>query len=102
MNHELVSVRWKPELVAVRWKDAHGTATAAYALHEIPHEAIEITTYGLLLRSDEKGVSVASEECKDGTYRGVTYVPIELILEVRPLFKKRGPRKPKAVVVQEN
>jgi hypothetical protein len=82
-------------LVALRWKDAHGTATAAYSLHEIPHEAIEITSYGLLLRQDDIGVSVASEECKDGTYRGVTFVPKELILEVRNLLPIKRPRKKK-------
>ena len=78
-----------PPLVALTWKDAHGTATAAYSLHEIPHEAIEITTYGLLLREDEKGVSVACEVCRDGTYRGVTFVPKELVLEVRRLVISR-------------
>lgn len=79
----------KPALVAVRWKDAHGTATAAYSLHELPHAAIEITSYGLLLRQDADGVSIASEECKDGTYRGVTFVPASLVLEVRPMTRTR-------------
>ncbi len=90
-------------LVALRWKDAHGTATSAYSLHEIPHEAIEIVTYGLLLRSDDKGVTVASEECKDGTYRGCTFVPKELILELRNLLptKRRGPRKPRTLDIVE-
>lgn len=63
------------DLVAVKWLDAHGSSTTAYAEHEIPHAAIEITTYGLLLREDDAGVTVAGEWCKDNTYRGVTFIP---------------------------
>lgn len=84
----------KPPLVALRWKDAHGTAVDACAIHEIPHAAIEITTYGLLLRQDEAGVSIASEECKDGTYRGITFVPASLVVEIRPVKPARKKKAP--------
>lgn len=83
-------------LVAVRWLDAHGSATSAYAEHEIPHAAIEITTYGLLLREDTAGVSVANEWCADGTYRGVTFVPKAMVLEVKPVIPLRKPKQKKA------
>ena len=76
-------------LVAVTWLDAHGTATAAYSLHEIPHAAISITTYGLLLRQDDAGISVASEFCADGTYRGVTFVPTGMVVRVEHVKKSR-------------
>lgn len=80
-------------LVALVWKDAHATATSAYSAHEIPHAPIIITTYGLLLRQDEAGVSVASEICADGTYRGVTFVPTEIVQEVRHLLKPKARRQ---------
>ena len=81
-------------IVAVRWMDAHGSATTAYAEHEIPHGGIEITTYGLLLRDDAVGVSVAAEACADGTYRGVTFVSRPMVLDIVPITKPRRP-KPK-------
>lgn len=72
-----------PPLVALRWLDAHGTATNSYELHELPHKALEIVTYGLLLRDDEHGVSVACEYCGGGAYRGVTFVPRSLVVEIK-------------------
>lgn len=84
------------ELVYVRWLDAHGSATSAYAEHEIPHAAIEITTYGLLLRDDDKGVSLASEYCADATFRGVTFIPKPMIVEGPVAVLKRPVRRRKA------
>ncbi len=82
----------KPPLVALRWMDAHGTSTAVYEQHELPHKALEITTYGLLLRDDALGVSIACEDCGAGTYRGVTFVPRSLVLQIKlikPVRKKK-------------
>lgn len=79
----------KPEVVALRWMDAHGTATNTYELHELPHKALEIVTYGLLLRDDAEGVSIASEDCGGGCFRGVTFVPRSLVLAVKPIRKAR-------------
>ncbi len=84
-------------LVAVRWLDAHGSGTTAYAEHEIPHAGIEITTYGILLLDDPLGVSVANEWCADNTWRGYTFVPRGMVIEVTPVIpvrKKRSPRHP--------
>lgn len=79
-------------LVAVRWLDAHGSTLSSYAEHEIPHAGIEMTTYGLLLREDSVGITVASESCADGTYRGCTFVPKGMIIEVKPVLKVRKPK----------
>jgi hypothetical protein len=84
-------------LFACTWQDAHGSSTSsAYSEHEIPHAAILITSYGLLLRQDDSGVSIASESCADGTYRGVTFIPRVLIVELRPLEKPKRVRATKA------
>lgn len=69
--------------------DAHGTATTTYEVHELPHKALEITTYGLLLRDDGDGVSIAAEDCGGGCYRGVTFVPRTLVLEIKQITRKR-------------
>lgn len=83
------------DLVAVKWLDAHGSSTTAYAEHEIPHAAIEITTYGLLLREDDAGVTVAGEWCKDNTYRGVTFIPKGMMVEIHRIAGTRVKRKKK-------
>jgi hypothetical protein len=84
------------DLVAVTWNDAHGSSTTAYAEHEIPHAAIAITTYGLLLREDTAGVTIASEHCADNTYRGVTFIPRGMLVgeprritETKPRAKRK-------------
>lgn len=82
----------KPPLVALRWKDAHATATATYEIHELPHRALEITTYGLLLRDDEDGISIACEDCGGGCYRGVTFVLRVLVVECKPVKPTRAKR----------
>lgn len=80
-------------LVRVVWDDAHATSTtAAFSEHEIPHAPIRITTYGLLLREDEKGVTVASEACADGTYRGLTFVMRVMLVSIEPVVKASGRR----------
>lgn len=81
------------ELVSVKWLDAHGTSITAYAEHEIPHAAYEVTTYGLLLREDDSGVSVAAEVCSDNTYRGVTFIPKGMIVEVHRLSGAKRKQK---------
>lgn len=81
-------------LVKIVWKDAHGMgSTTAMSLHEIPHGFMEITTYGLLLRQDEIGVSVACEVCADGTFRGYTFVPAGMLISVEPVLKTKTARK---------
>ena len=87
-------------LVSVEWSDAHSVSgTTAMSLHEIPHAAIAVTTYGLLLRQDEIGVTVANEVCADGTYRGITFVPASLLLRVEVVRGGKKVRKPKAQLV---
>lgn len=86
-------------LVALKWHDAHGSATSAFNEHEIPHAPIEITTYGLLLRDDQEGVSVANEVCNDGTYRGHSFVPRALIVDMIDLGEPKAKRKRRVAAV---
>ena len=82
-------------LVAVRWRDAHGSSLAEFAEHEIPHRAYIWTTYGLLMRDDDEGISIASE-VSEGSYRGVTFVPRQMIIEVIDLGVPHKPRERKS------
>jgi hypothetical protein len=82
-------------LVAVRWRDAHGSSLSEFAEHEIPHHAYIWTTYGLLMRDDDEGISIASE-VSEGSYRGVTFVPRQMIIEVVDLGVPHKPRQRKS------
>lgn len=91
----------RPELVKVRWNDAWVSGTEPINLEEVhlKHRAMQMTTLGWLLFEDEDGVSVANENYIDDdgldTYRGRTFIPRGMILEVVPLEKQRKPRKSK-------
>jgi len=83
-------------LVAVTWLDAHGGSPEIFSETEIPHEPAVVTTYGLLLREDPQGVSIANEEFEGGLYRGHTFVPSALVVTIRHIRysqTRRGSRK---------
>ncbi len=78
--------------VAVRWADAHSSGSVTeYAEHELPHRSAHYTTYGFLLRQDGEGVTLATEHSDEATYRGVTFIPAAMVLEIAALTltKKR-------------
>lgn len=81
-------------VVCVTWTDAHGNAFAVYEPHEIPHSPAIVNTYGVLLKEDEAGVSVANEIFEAGGFRGVTFIPRGMIRGMDDVIGTR-PRKPK-------
>lgn len=84
------------ELVKVVWKDAHGSAAnVVYDIDEIPHGPIECTSYGILLRNDELGVSIASENVGVDSYRGYSFVPIGMLTKLEPVNTPKKPRRPR-------
>lgn len=87
-------------LVKVEWLDAHGTATTVHSVDDIPHAGIVVQSYGILLRQDDAGVSIASEVCDDDSYRGYTFVPAGMVRSVAPVISVRK-RKPKTVITPE-
>lgn len=83
-------------LVKVTWHDAHGSAAnVCYDLEEIPHVPVLVTSYGILLKHDDVGVSIASEKCDDSTWRGYSFVPAGMLVSVEPVEKPKRVRKPK-------
>jgi hypothetical protein len=86
------------ELVKVTWLDAHGSAAnVVYDIDEIPHAPIECTSYGILLKDDEVGVSIASEQVGVDTYRGYSFVPRGMLSRVEVVIKPKRKRVPKTV-----
>lgn len=85
------------ELVKVIWLDAHGSATSTFELEEIPHAPIEVVSYGILLKEDDVGVSIASEKCDDSCYRGHSFIPKGMLVRVEPIKTPRK-RRPKPEV----
>lgn len=85
-------------LVSLVWLDAHSPSSTevvnASNLDEM-HGTLRITTVGWELRNDETGVTLASEFCGDGDFRGVTFVPKALVAERVELKtpKAKKPRK---------
>jgi len=93
-------------LACVVWDDAHGHAGGEYTAEEIVrdmHDPAVITSFGLLVHQDERGVTIAQEITSgDGaaepTYRGLGFVPAGMLREVIVLGVPSRPRvrKPKA------
>lgn len=84
-----------PRVVCVTWTDAHGNAFAIYEAHELPHAPAIVKTYGVLLREDEAGVSLACEVFEGGNFRGVTFIPRGMIQEMTDIGKRAKKRVPK-------
>lgn len=91
-------------LVCVVWSDAHGRESGEFTEDEIMeqfHEAAPIHTFGLLIKDDGQGVTIAQEWTNpDGgkpTFRGLGFVPRGMVKEVIHLGvpKQKMTRKPK-------
>lgn len=83
-------------VVCVTWTDAHGNAFAIYEAHELPHAPAIVKTYGVLLREDDAGVSLASEVFEGGNYRGVTFIPKGMIRELMDVGRKPRAKRVRA------
>ena len=67
----------------VYWRDAHTVGgTTELAEHEIAHAPAHYTRYGFVLRQDQAGVTLASEHSNEHTYRGIDFIPAEMIVEI--------------------
>lgn len=86
----------KYPLVCITWLDAHGSAVGTYSIDEIPHAAVIVKSYGLLLKQDSVGVSIASEQCDEDTWRGFTFIPAGMIVSVELVTKPRKKKKHEA------
>lgn len=83
----------KTPIYAAEWNDAHGSDGTIFP-HEIDHKPYVYTTVGFLLRSDEVGVSIASEQGEDGKFRDITFIPRAMVIKEYPISPK-SPRRQK-------
>jgi len=80
-------------LVGVTWRDAQGDAARQMDREDIAaSRSYVFTSYGVLVRddrartdTDDPVISVAHEWGEDGTYRGVTVIPCEMVIAVQDL-----------------
>jgi hypothetical protein len=71
----------KLPLLIVTWDDAWGDSVAAITekdAHE-QHRPEVIHTIGWAIFEDNDGISLVSEICEDGTYRGRSFIPHGMI-----------------------
>ena len=83
------------KLVAVAWDDASVAQVDSFTREEIAERTpSRYITFGLLLRDDAKMVAIASEKGADNTYRGVTYIPRGMVIDITILgsWPARGRR----------
>lgn len=76
--------------IAVEWDDAHG-GTREFVETEMEHKAYRFITGGILIRSDEVGVSLARELGEDGRYRDHAFIPRQMVVRewtIGPLTKR--------------
>ena len=92
--------KWKPahgkSLVCLTWNDAHGSATQVHTEADIEHEPMLMTTYGILLREDAVGVTLANEWCGGKEWRGLTFVPRALVVKLEQLLPAARHKQPLA------
>ena len=73
----------EPPLVGVEWDDAHGSVTNEISPQDGTlssfHKPHRVVTYGLLMREDDHGITLAMEDLSDDDYRGPTFIPRSLI-----------------------
>ena len=77
----------------VVWGDAHSTEEEAKET-EIKHEPWVIKTYGWVLRSDDRGVTLAGEWVDGGTWRARTFIPRAMVIEEHVLGLSTRRKKP--------
>ena len=78
--------------VALLWMDAWADLTES-SPEEHKHEAVYYVTEGFLIKSDEKGVSLAQELGPEGSYRGRTFIPRSLVVLEWEQLPLRLPRR---------
>lgn len=92
------------DIVSCAWLDAHASVKDEFTPDEVQAAtSYRFTTYGILVRddrgSDKKDplIGIAAEVGEDGRYRGVTYIPIGMVVSVDPVIPEKKSRKKRAI-----
>lgn len=70
----------KYKVVCCIWNDAHYD-TDESDLDSITHRAWKYVSVGILVKSDEEGLTVATDVGEDGKFRGRNFVPRKMIVD---------------------
>lgn len=102
-----------PPLIRVEWDDAHGTANEDIDTESLPlyHSPLRMISWGLLLKEDETGVTLVTEQYGDRqTYRANKFIPRSLVrgmwvisrnpLRGRKLARAEAPVSPGPLLVE--
>ena len=89
----------KLEVWACEWEDAHWNSDE-FEKDQLVHRPVNYVTVGILLKDDETGMSLSTDICEVGTFRGVNFIPAKMIvrrwrvgkLAQANLRKKRVPK----------
>lgn len=85
-------------LAMVLWDDAHMSMDefTAEEVERDMHRPEQVRSYGLLVRDDERGVTIATDEgVSDGKFRKLTFIPRGMVVEVIELGQPRRKRSKK-------
>lgn len=88
-------------VVVVKWLDAHARPQAVeYAESEVDqqHKAEPVTTLGLLVKENEAGVSLYTEETGPDGIRGLSFIPRQMLVSVERFKLTRTRLKKEAVI----
>lgn len=87
------------QFTLVIWDDAHGASSGDMTESTIDewHHPMRYQSYGWLLRSDSKGVMLATEHCvTDATYRAWMFIDRKMVINEIPFtLTKKTERKEK-------
>jgi hypothetical protein len=88
----------KYPFVHVVWNDANSPGAAmAFEPEEAPHAPVVVETWGFALKHDVAGITVANELYDDGRYRGLTFIPAPMLVEITRLSLQTRKARRKSV-----
>lgn len=91
------------QFMLVIWDDAHADSTSELSEDEITHEPSSFYSYGWMLKSDAKGISLAAEwNPNNNKWRGHMFIDRKMVVEVLEItLTKKRVKKVKAAATEE-
>lgn len=82
------------EIWACEWEDAHWNSDE-FESDRIVHRPVNYVSVGILLKDDDTGMSLSTDICEVGTFRGINFVPAKMIVRRWKVGRlaPEGPRK---------
>jgi hypothetical protein len=81
----------------VLWEDANGRVDGA-SVHEPHHAALPLLSAGVIVKNDEKGVTLSMDFSCEGSFREIRFIPRVNVVEVKVLKRGAVARSPQYAV----